>query len=83
MKLFVVTGMPVAGKNIAAQYAKEHKYLLFSTGDFVRAEIRKRGVSDDPEMSAKISTELRGKDGLGVTRRLNQQAACAWKERNT
>ena len=77
MKLFVVTGMPAAGKNIAAQYAKEHKYLLFSTGDFVRAEIRKKGVSDDPEMSA----ELRGKDGLGVTRRLNLPAACVWKEK--
>jgi dephospho-CoA kinase len=68
MKLIVVTGMPAAGKNIAAQYAQEHKYPLFSTGDFVRAEIRKRGVSGDPKMSAKVSTELRGKDGLGVTR---------------
>lgn len=60
--------MPAAGKNIAAQYAREHKYPLFSTSDFVRAEIRKRGVSGDPEMSAKISNEMRGKDGLGVTR---------------
>ncbi len=68
MKLFVVTGMPAAGKNIAAQYAREHKYPLFSTGDFVRAEIRRRGVSGDPEISAKISTEMRGPDGLGVTR---------------
>jgi len=68
MKLFIVTGMPAAGKNIAGQYAREHKYPLFSTGDFVRAEIRKRGVSGDPEMSAKISTEMRGQDGLGVTR---------------
>jgi len=68
MKLFAVVGMPAAGKNIAAQYAQEHKYPLFSTGDFVRAEIRKRGVSGDPEMSAKISTQMRGADGLGVTR---------------
>ncbi len=68
MKLFIITGMPAAGKNIAAQYAQAHKYPLFSTGDFVRAEIRKRGVSGDPEISAKISTEMRGKDGLGVTR---------------
>lgn len=68
MKLFVVTGMPAAGKNIATQYAQEHQHPLFSTGDFVRAEIRRRGVSGDPEMSAKISTKMRGKDGLGVTR---------------
>ncbi|HPD56609.1 MAG TPA: AAA family ATPase [Smithellaceae bacterium] len=68
MKIFIITGMPAAGKNIAVQYAHAHKYPLFSTGDFVRAEIRKRGVSGDPEMSAKISTEMRGHDGLGVTR---------------
>ena len=67
MKLIVVTGMPAAGKNIAARYAQKHEYPLFSTGDFVRAEIRKRGLSGNPEMSAKVSTRLRGKDGLGVT----------------
>ncbi len=68
MKLIVITGMPAAGKNIAAQYAKEHQYPHFSTGDFVRAEIRKRGCGGDPETSGRISTEMRGKDGLGVTR---------------
>ena len=68
MKLVVITGMAAAGKNIAAQYAQVHQYPHFSTGDFVRAEIRKRGFNADPEISAKISTELRGKDGLGVTR---------------
>ncbi len=68
MRLFIVTGMPAAGKNIAAQYAQMQMVPIFSTGDFVRAEIKKRGASGDPEMSAKISTELRGQDGLGVTR---------------
>lgn len=68
MKLIVVTGLPAAGKNIAAQYARMHQYPYFSTGDFVRAEIRKRGGKADPETSAMISTEMRGADGLGVTR---------------
>lgn len=68
MKLVVITGMPAAGKNIAAQYAQEHHYPHFSTGDFVRAEIRKRGCAGDAETSARISTEMRGTDGLGVTR---------------
>ena len=68
MKLIVVTGMPAAGKNIAAQYAQKHHYPHFSTGDIVRAEIRKRGYSGDADISAQISTEMRGKDGLGVTR---------------
>ncbi|PKN84387.1 MAG: hypothetical protein CVU51_10620 [Deltaproteobacteria bacterium HGW-Deltaproteobacteria-1] len=68
MKIVLVTGMPAAGKNIAARYAQINQYPYFSTGDFVRAEIKKRGCRADPETSAKISTELRGTDGLGVTR---------------
>lgn len=74
MKLIVVTGMPAAGKNIVAQYARMHQYPHFSTGDFVRAEIVKRGCKADPETSAKISTELRGADGLGVTRMAVEKA---------
>lgn len=68
MKIIVVTGMPAAGKNIADQYARAHQYPYFSTGDFVRAEIRKRACMGDAETSAKVSTEMRGSDGLGVTR---------------
>lgn len=68
MKIFIITGMPAAGKNIAAQYAQMHMVPIFSTGDFVRSEIKKRGANGDPEISANISTEMRGQDGLGVTR---------------
>jgi dephospho-CoA kinase len=68
MKLIVVTGMPAAGKNIVDQYARMHGYPYFSTGDIVREEIHKRGSRGDAQTSAKISTELRGVDGLGVTR---------------
>ena len=68
MKLIVVTGMPASGKNIVCQYARKHGHPYFSTGDIVREEILKRGGKGDPETSARISTELRGSDGLGVTR---------------
>jgi len=74
MKLIVITGMPAAGKNIAAEYARSRQWPHFSTGDFVRAEICKRGCLADPETSAKISTELRGEDGLGVTRLAVEEA---------
>lgn len=74
MKLIVVTGMPASGKNVVAQYAGTKQYPHFSTGDFVRAEILKRGCKGDPESSAKISTELRGADGLGVTRMAIEEA---------
>jgi dephospho-CoA kinase len=74
MKFIVVTGMPAAGKNIAARYAQAHQYPHFSTGDFVRAEIRKQGSMGDPETSAQISTQLRGTDGLGVCRQAVEEA---------
>jgi dephospho-CoA kinase len=34
----------------------------------VRAEVKKRGLDPTPENTGRVSTELRGKDGLGVTR---------------
>lgn len=74
MKLIVVTGMPASGKNVVAQYARNQQYPHFSTGDFVRAEMLKRGCKGDPESAAKISTELRGVDGLGVTRMVVEKA---------
>jgi dephospho-CoA kinase len=51
MKIFIITGMPAAGKNIAAQYPRMHQYSHFSTGDFVHAEICKMGINADPEIS--------------------------------
>jgi hypothetical protein len=37
--------MPEAGKNIAGQYAEIMHYPYLSTGDIVRAEIEKRGLT--------------------------------------
>jgi dephospho-CoA kinase len=68
MKCFIVIGMPAAGKDIARQYARTKGYPYFATGDIVRAEAARRGVSPDADSMAKLSTELRGADGLGVTR---------------
>jgi len=74
MKIFIVTGMPASGKNLAASFAREHRYPYFSTGDIVRAEITRRGLKADPETSARISTEMREDDGLGVTKRAVKEA---------
>ncbi|MBP7230798.1 MAG: AAA family ATPase [Syntrophaceae bacterium] len=68
MKIFVIVGMPAAGKNIARTYAESKEMVYFATGDIVRAEVKKRGVEADPAGTAAISDELRGKDGMGVTR---------------
>jgi len=68
MKCFIIIGMPAAGKDIARQVARAKGYLYFATGDIVRAEAARREVSPDADSMARLSTELRGSDGLGVTR---------------
>jgi len=68
MKCFIIIGMPAAGKDIARQVARAKGYPYFATGDIVRAEAARKKVSPDADSMARLSTELRGGDGLGVTR---------------
>lgn len=68
MKIFVVVGMPASGKNTARIYAESRGIPYFATGDLVRNEVRKRGLEHDVVAAAAVSTELRGEDGLGITR---------------
>jgi dephospho-CoA kinase len=68
MKIFVIVGMPASGKNIARDYAQAKGIPYHSTGDLVRSEVKKRGLRADSVNTAKASDELRGADGMGVTR---------------
>lgn len=68
MKIFIVVGMPASGKNCAKIYAQAKNIPYFATGDLVRLEIKNRGLEHDALAAAAVSTELRGDDGLGVTR---------------
>jgi dephospho-CoA kinase len=78
MKIFVIVGMPASGKNCAREYAQARGLAYHATGDLVRAEVKKRGLPADAEHMARISDELRGVDGKGVTR-LTLAAALAEK----
>jgi dephospho-CoA kinase len=68
MKIFIIVGMPAAGKNIARIYAGSRDMVYYSTGDIVRAEVKARGLEVDAATTSEVSDELRGEDGLGVTR---------------
>jgi dephospho-CoA kinase len=68
MILFVVVGMPASGKNIARSYAESKRIPYFATGDVVRGEVKRQGLEPNAENTAMISTQLRGADGMGVTR---------------
>ncbi len=68
MKIFIIVGMPAAGKNIARLYAESQDMVYYATGDIVRAEVKGRGLEADAINSSEVSDELRGEDGMGVTR---------------
>lgn len=68
MKIFIIVGMPAAGKNIARLYAGSRDLIYYSTGDIVRAEVKMRGQEVDAVSTSEVSDELRGEDGMGVTR---------------
>ncbi len=68
MKIFVIVGMPGSGKNIARLYAGSKSISYFATGDFVRVEVNRRGLEPNAENTGRVSSELRGQDGMGVTR---------------
>ncbi|OPZ58390.1 MAG: hypothetical protein BWY88_01054 [Synergistetes bacterium ADurb.Bin520] len=80
MHLFVVVGMPAAGKNIARLYAESKGIPYFASGDAVRAEVKRRGLTPDAENMAAVSTAMRGEDGLGVTRQVLAAALASGRE---
>jgi dephospho-CoA kinase len=68
MKIFIIVGMPAAGKNIARLYTGSRDIVYYSTGDIVRAEVKVRGLEVDAVTTSEVSDDLRGEDGMGVTR---------------
>ena len=68
MMIFIVVGMPASGKNIARIYAEDRGIPYFATGDIVRETVAKRGLEANADNTAIVSAELRGADGMGVTR---------------
>jgi dephospho-CoA kinase len=70
MMVFVIVGMPASGKNIARGYAGSKEIPYFASGDIVRAEVKNRGLEPNAANTSAVSTELRGNDGLGVTRKV-------------
>lgn len=68
MTIFIIVGMPAAGKNLARIYAEKKGMPYFASGDIVRNVVKTRGLDPNADNMAAVSTELRGEDGLGVTR---------------
>ena len=42
MKIFVIVGMPAAGKNIAMTYSESQGFVYYATGDIIIKKAAKR-----------------------------------------
>jgi len=53
--LLLIVGMPGSGKSTAAQAAKALGFRVFSFGDIVREEVRRRGLKENEENVEKVA----------------------------
>jgi len=67
----VVVGMPGAGKSLASGVAGEMKMPVFVSGDIIRNEARKMGLSPNKKNLGRLMLRIRQTEGIGaVARRL-------------
>lgn len=68
MAIFVIAGMRASGKNTARIYAENNNIPYSATGDIVPKGVKKQSLAPNAEDTEEISTNLKGNNGMGVTR---------------
>ncbi len=69
--VFVIVGMPGAGKSLASGVAGQMKMPMFVSGDIIRDEAQRRGLKPDKKNLGRLMLRIREKEGMGaVARRL-------------
>ena len=67
----MIVGMPGAGKSLASQVASGMKMPIFVSGDVIRSEAKKMGLSPNKKNLGKLMLQIRNSEGMGaVARRL-------------
>jgi len=66
MRVIAFTGMPGAGKGVAAEVAKKHQIPVLRMGDFIWEEVRRRGLPIDSGSVAEVAMQMRTDFGPGV-----------------
>ena len=64
--VIAVSGLPAAGKGEFAAILANNSIPVVSMGDMVRAEVRRRGIPEEPSVFGEIATELRKEFGEDV-----------------
>jgi dephospho-CoA kinase len=69
--VIAITGMPGAGKGVAAHAAKQEGLGVLVLGDVIREETERRGLEPTPQNVGIVMLDVRRTDGLaGVAKRL-------------
>lgn len=69
--VFVIVGMPGAGKSLASRVAKEMRMPIFVSGDIIRNEAKRRGLIPNKKNLGQLMLHIRKSEGMGaVARRL-------------
>ena len=66
MRVVAFTGMPGAGKGVAAEVARKMDIPVFRMGDFIWEEVRRRSLPLDNGSVAEVAMQMRTDFGPGV-----------------
>ena len=66
MKIIAFSGMPGAGKSLAAQYSKELGFEILRVGDLTDQELKKRGLEVNEQNERLVREALREEFGMDV-----------------
>ncbi len=70
-KVVAISGMPGAGKGVAAEAAKQLGFEVLVLGDVIREETERRGLEPTPKNMGNVMLEVRATQGLAaVAKRL-------------
>ena len=70
-KVIAISGMPGAGKGVAAEAAKQMGLEVLVLGDVIREETERRGLEPTPKNVGRVMLQLREEEGqAAVARRL-------------
>ena len=70
-KVIAISGMPGAGKGVAAEAARQLGFGVLVLGDVIREETERRGLEPTPKTMGDVMLDVRSKEGpAAVARRL-------------
>jgi dephospho-CoA kinase len=65
-KVIAMSGMPGAGKGVAANAGRQLGLEVFVLGDIIREETERRGLKPTPRNMGQVMLEIRAKEGADV-----------------